>query len=142
MELDKAFDVVPDDEDLLYSTEHWDQTDILDDDGHHSDNEVEAFVHPRTATAARIMKDSDGTLSVQPTMGGYSTGDCVVQSNDPTTLVSGGSSVVMMELLTLAEARVVAYVWLRGWVQRNTHIGENEGDVQDAERNGEYDPIE
>ncbi len=129
MKLDTAFEDVPDDDDLLYSIEHWDSEEVAERDGGSAD---EAFVHPRTGTAARIMHHDDG-YSVQTAMGDYADFDNVVQSDDPTTFVSGGSSVVMMELESLGEARAVAYSWMRGWVMRNGAIGDEEGDIIDSE---------
>lgn len=134
MQLETAFETVPDDEKLLYSIEHWDADDFESPDCRVTDSMVEAFVHPRTGTGARILESDDGEYSIQPSMGDFASGDCVVQTDDPTTLVSGGASVVMMELETLSEARAVAYVWLHGWVMRNSHIGDREGDVVDAEK--------
>jgi len=133
MKLDTAFSEVPDDEDLLYSIEHWDGDKIAGRETRHTDREVEAFVHPETATAARILQSDNGTYSVQPSMGDYDNGDCVLQSDDPTEMVSGGSSVAMMGLESLSEARAVAYSWIRGWVMCAGGFHGNVGSVKPAE---------
>lgn len=142
MQLADAFETVPDDEDLLYSIEHWNRETIEERTAHASDRMVEAFVHPRTATAARIFEASDGTYSVQPTMGDFAGGDCVVQPEEPGRMVSGSSSVTMMELDTLSEARAIAYAWMRGWVMRDSSAGDGEGAVRNADRDPNYTGIE
>ena len=133
MRLETAFAEVPDDEDLLYSVEHWDSETIAGRDATHTDREIEAFVHRATATAARIMESDDGTFSVQPAMGDYDNGDCVLQSDDPSELVSGGASVVMMEIESLSEARAIAYAWMRGWVMCSGGFHGNPGSVYPAQ---------
>lgn len=133
MKLDTAFEQVPADEDLLYSIEHWDGDKIASREARHTEREVEAFVHPKTATAARIHQSDDGTYSVQPSMGGYDNGDCVLQSDDPNEMVSGSAAVVMQEVETLSEARAVAYVWMHGWVMRNSGFYGNPGSVIPAD---------
>lgn len=140
MQLDTEFEDLPGDEEYLYTIEHWSSGDINDSDGMHTDTEVEAFVHPRTATAARILA-SDDTYSVQPSMGDYGEGDCVVQPSEPGSFVSGGASVVMTELETLSEARAIAYAWMRGWVMRNSNAHGGDGAVLDANRHRSADPI-
>lgn len=135
MNLKTAFEEVEDD-DLLYSFEHWDSDDIAaayEDTGISSDA-LEAFVHPRTGTGVRIFGSSSGTYSVQPAMGSFADFDNVVQSDDPSTAVSGSASVTMTEIESLSEARAIAYAWMRGWVMRNSSIGRSEGDVRDSER--------
>jgi len=142
MKLATAFEQVPDDEDLLYSIEHWGEDKIASREARHTDREVEAFVHPGTAAAARIMQAEDGAYSVQPSMGDYDNGDCVLQSDDPTEVVSGGASVTMQGVESLAEARAVAYVWMRGWVMHNGGFYENEGSVIPADTAEWATPIE
>lgn len=137
MKLDTAFETVPDDDDLLYSIEHWDSG-RLDDEGagrsrgdfgrESTTSMVEAFVHSKTGTAARIFK-SDSGYSVQPSQGDFGPFDKVIQGDDPSTLVSGGASVVATQIETLSEARAMAYAWMRGWVMRNSSIGNDEGDI-------------
>lgn len=134
MKLDTAFEEPLEDDELLWSIEHWDRERIEAEDAGRIERMVEAFVHPRTGTAARILEDDDGEYSVQPSMGDFGPYDCVIQSDDPTEMVSGGSSVVAMEIETLLEARAIAYYWIRGWVQRNSSIGDSAGDLRDAER--------
>lgn len=133
MKLENAYESVPDDDDLLYSIEHWDSEECDDHDDLRLDSLVEAFVHPNTGTAARILSHEEGEYSVQPTMGDFAGFDNVHQSPDPGTFVSGSSSVVVMELESLSEARAAAYFWMRGWVMRNSSIGTDAGDVYDSE---------
>lgn len=133
MKLATAFETVPGDDDLLYSIEHWSKKGIEESDGRFTDSLREAFVHPRTGTAARIIEDEDGTYSVQPSMGDFGPYGLVVQSDDPTEFVSGGASVAVTGLESKAEARAVAHFWMRGWVMRNSTVGDSEGDVLDSE---------
>lgn len=144
MELNTAWADVPDaDDDLAYSIEHWDSDKIATRDAPHTDSEIEAFVHPRTATAARILQTGGSTYSVQPSTGDYDNGDCVNQSDDPTSFVSGGALVLATEIETLSEARALAYAWLHGWVTRNSSVRPEpkEGDVLDGENYPNFDPI-
>jgi len=133
MDMATSFEQAPDDEDLLYSVEHWDEDKIASRDARHIDKDHEAFVHPRTATAARVMQADDGTYSVQPAMGTYDNGDCVIQPDDPAEWVSSTASVAMMEVESLAAARALAYMWMRGWVQRNADFYEKPGSVVPAD---------
>jgi hypothetical protein len=141
MDMATSFEQPPRDKDLLYSIEHWDEIKIGSRDARHIDAGREAFVHPRTATAARIMQFDDGAHSVQPTMGDYDNGDCVLQPDDPEKMVSGGSSVAMHEVESLDAARVLAYVWMRGWVQRNGSFYEKPGSVVPADIADWAEPI-
>lgn len=135
MQLDTAFEDFPEDDDeLLYSIEHWDHSRIVDHENVRNDTIAEAFVHPRTGTAARIIESDGGEYSVQPTMGDFADYDRVVQPDDPSKFVSGSASVVMTQLESLSEARAVAYAWMHGWVMRNSSVGATAGDVTDAER--------
>jgi len=140
MQMEDSFEETPSNNDLRNGYEHWGREEIQADDAHHSDREIEAFVHLRTATAARIMEEEAGTYSVQPVMGDYSDGDCVVQSSDPTEIVSGGASVVAVDEHSLSAARAIAWTWLLGWSARNGAVGDSEGDVLDAERHGRAGP--
>jgi len=142
MQLATAYEVVPDDEDLLYSIEYWSEDKITTREAPHSDGEVEAFVHPKTATAARIIQADDGTYSVQPSMGDYDNGDCVLQPDERNSSVSGGASVTMVEMESLSEARSLAYAFMRGWVMRNGGFYENAGSVIPADLVEWADPIE
>lgn len=137
MQLREFHDPVPDDDDLTYSIEHWDGDRIrgeIDAGARFTDGLFEAYVHPRTGTAARIIENSDGGFSVQPTMGGFADYDCVVQPDAPNEFVSGSASVLALDLESLAEARAMAYAWLHGWVLRNSNVGDSGGDVRDRER--------
>lgn len=132
MKLNTAFEDIPDDDDLLYSMEHWDREKLTEvyGDLRVTSSAIEAFVHPRTGTAARIMVSDEGEYSVQPSMGGFGPFDNVIQGDDPTSLVSGPVSVTALEIETLSEARAIAHYWMRGWVMRNSNIGE----VRDADQ--------
>jgi hypothetical protein len=141
MDMATSFKQVPDDEDLLYSVEHWDEDKIASRDARHIDEDHEAFVHPRTATAARVMQADDGTYSVQPSMGDYDNGDCVLQPDEPGEMVSGASSVAMLEVESLAASRALAYVWMQGWVMRNGGFYENPGSVVPADIAAWAEPI-
>lgn len=128
MQLNTAFVTSPHDDDLLYSTEHWNRPTLEAKMEYGLDHIVEAFVHPKTGTAARIMEAEKG-YSVQPSMGDFGPFDKVIQPDDPSQFTSGGASVTMAEIETLSEARAVAYAWMRGWVMRESNVGDQPGQI-------------
>lgn len=128
MQLDTAFKTIPHDDDLLYSIEYWGENTIDVKLKHAPDDIVGAFVHPKTGTAARILH-TEPTYSVQPSMGDFGPFDKVIQSGDPTKLVGGSASVTMGKLETRSEARAIAYAWMRGWVMRESNVGDQPGQI-------------
>lgn len=128
--------------DLPDHIEWWDTDTIESDDARHTDREVEAFVHRDTATGARILEADDGTYSVQPSMGDYAGGDCVKQDDDPNTFVSGSATIIDGGLEDIAEARAMAFAWLKGWLNRNGDTFGREGAVVDARQAEWAEPIE
>lgn len=137
MQLATAFETAPDNDDLPSTITHWGADTIADRKKHGHD--AEAFVHKRTATAARIVESDDGTYSVQTSTGDYAGGDCVIQPDDPAEFVSGLSSVVAMEIETLSEARAIAYYWIRGFSHANAFKGTS---FVDATETGGYEAIQ
>lgn len=118
----------PKTEDLKGDLEFWDFGDLEASDSHFTDSVVEAFVHPKTGTAARIMEQEE-RYSVQPVMGDFGPFDNVVQSEDPNETVSGWASVVALDVDGLIPARQIAYAWIDAWRMRGELTGNESGDV-------------
>lgn len=139
MSFEGTWDSVPDTEMMPGRIEHHT---FSDPDFGIPDRTVEAFYHPPTATAARILEAEDGEYSVQPSAGGFPAqteddpeqGEPVVQPPRTGEMVSGSVSVVATNVGALADARAVAYGWIRGWTSRNMLMPDSEGGVRDVER--------
>lgn len=120
-------------ENLPEEIEYWHESRIAkarEDGPYITDSAVEAFVHPGTGTAARIIQGAN-SYSVQPVMGDFGPYDNVVQPDDPSELLSGWSSVVALEVETLENARLIAHAWIKGWYQRAEATGSEPGDIQE-----------